>query len=171
MKAYLVRALVVIAALVLTPVNMAWAHGEPVIAVEPTVVPAGGQITVTGTEMESGEEFIITLEGPAGSIPLGEAAVIGEGEEGGFTATFTIPSDVVPGSYTVRAATEEGEAAQADLTVTEPSTEASAAPATVQEPTGEEHLLDRTKTAGENIAIFVAAVVSLVLGFWLIRRH
>jgi len=171
MKAYFVRAMVIVAALALTPIRVALAHGDPVIAVEPTVVAAGGQITVNGTEMEPGEVFAITLEGPAGSISLGEATATGESEEGGFTATFTIPADVAPGSYTVRAATEEGESAQADLTVTEPSAEASAAPATTQEPTGEEHVLDRAKPAGEIIAVIAAALTSLALGFWLIRRH
>ena len=141
------------------------------IAVEPTVVAAGGQIIVTGAEMEPGEKFAITLEGPAGSIPLGEAAVTGEGEEGGLVATFTIPSDTAPGSYIVRAATEEGEAAVADLTVTASSEAASAGPAVMQEPTGELHELDRTKPVVEAVAIVVASAVSLVLGFWLLRRH
>ena len=171
MKAYLMRSLVIVAVLALVPLGTALAHGEPVIAVEPTVVAAGGQITITGTEMEPGEEFAITLEGPAGSTPLGEAVANSEGEEGGFTATFTIPAEAAPGSYVLRAATQEGEAAVADLTVTSPTTEASAAPATIQEPTGEEHLLDRTKPVGETVAILVAAVTALVLGFWLIRRH
>src|SRR3990172_5507202 len=171
MKTYLVRSLIVFSVLALTPLGAALAHGEPVIAIEPAVVAAGGQISVTGTEMEPGEVFDVTLEGPAGSVPLGKAAATGEGKEGGFIATFTIPTETAPGSYTVRAATEEGEAAVADLTVTAPTAEASAAPATMQEPTGEEHQLDRTKPAGESVAIFAAAVVSLVLGFWLIRRH
>ncbi|HLF28975.1 MAG TPA: hypothetical protein VJG32_21825 [Anaerolineae bacterium] len=171
MKTYLVRSLIIVAALSLIPLGAALAHGEPVIGVEPTIVAAGGQITVTGTEMEPGEVFAITLEGPTGSVSLGEAAVTGEGEEGGFTATFTIAAETMPGSYTVRAATEEGEATVADLTVTAPTAEASTDPAMIQEPTGEEHLLDRTRPAGETAAVLAAAVVSLVLGFWLIRRH
>ena len=172
MKTFLVCSLIVFTVLAITPIGVARAHGEPVIAVEPTVVAAGGQITVTGTEMEPSEVFAITLEGPAGSIPLGEATVTSTGEEGGFTVTLAIPSDTPPGSYTVRAATEEGEAAEADLTVTAPSEQASAGPATIrQEPSDEPHELDRTKPAGEIVAIFAAAMVSLVLGFWLIRRH
>ncbi|HKZ82950.1 MAG TPA: hypothetical protein VJ793_04760 [Anaerolineae bacterium] len=171
MKAYLVRALIIVVVLVLTPVNLVWAHGEPVIAVEPAVAPAGGQITVIGTEMEPGEVFAITLEGPAGSIPLGEATATGEGEEGGFTAAFTIPSDVAPGSYIVRAATEEGEVATADLTLTEPSAEASAAPAmVVDEPSGELHALDRAKPAGQIAAVAVMIALSAAAGFVLIHK-
>ena len=171
MKVYLGRSLIIVAVLSMIPLGVALAHGEPVIAVEPAIVAAGGQITVTGTEMEPGEVFAITLEGPADSVPLGEAAVTGEGEEGGFTATFTLAAETMPGSYTVRAATEEGEAAVADLTVTAPNAEASTDPAMIQEPTGEEHLLDRARPAGETAAVLAAAVESLVLGFWLIRRH
>ncbi|HJW84366.1 MAG TPA: hypothetical protein VJ754_08670 [Anaerolineae bacterium] len=167
----LVRSLIVLAALTLAPVGIALAHGVPVIAVQPAVVAAGDQITVTGTEMEPGEVFTITLEGVSGSIPLGEAAVTGEGEEGGFTATFTIPADTAPGSYTVRAATEEGESAEADLTVTAPSAEASAGPAMAEEPTGEQHLLDRSKPIGQIAAVVVVIALSAAAGFVLVRSR
>jgi len=172
MKAYFVRTVVAMAALALIPVDVVWAHGEPVIAVEPTVVPAGDQVTITGTEMEPGEVFMITLEGPVESILLGEATATGEGEEGGFTAAFTIPSDVAAGSYAVRAVTEEGEAATADLTLTKPSTEASAAPAmVVDEPSGEPHALDRAKPAGQIAAVAVMIALSAAAGFVLIRKQ
>jgi len=161
----------VFAALVLAPFGMALAHGKPVIGVQPNLVAAGGQITVTGTEMEAGEEFTITLESVRGSILLGEVTVTGEGEEGGFTATFTIPADTAAGSYTVRATTEQGEAAVADLTVTAPSSQASAGPATVLEPTGELHQLDRTKPTGQVIGVVVLIALSSVIGFVLVRNR
>jgi len=167
----LVRSLTVLAALALAPVGIALAHGEPVIAVQPAVVAAGDQITITGIEMEPGEVFAITLEGVSGSLPFGEATVIGEGEEGGFTMAFTVPADTAPGSYTVRAATEEGESAEADLTVTAPSTEASADPAMAQEPTGEQHLLDRSKPIGQTAAVVVVIALSAAAGFVLIRNR
>ena len=47
MKTYLVRSLIVFSVLALTPLGAALAHGEPVIAIEPAVVAAGGQISVT----------------------------------------------------------------------------------------------------------------------------
>jgi hypothetical protein len=171
MRNVILRSLIVIAALIAAPVGLALAHGVPVIAVQPAVVAAGGQITVTGTEMELGEVFAITLEGVSGSVPLGEATVTGEGEEGGFTATLTIPEGTVPGSYTVRAATEAGEAAAADLTVTASSEQASAGPAMAQEPTGEQHLLDRSKPLGEIVAVVVVITLSAVAGFVLIRSR
>ena len=159
------------AAFALVPLSAALAHGEPVIAVEPAIVAAGGQITITGTEMEPGEVFTITLESLSGSIPLGDASVTGEGGEGGFTATFTVPSDITPGSYTVRATTEEGETASADLTVTAPSELARAEPAMVQEPTGELHEIDRSKPIGQIIAVVAVIAASAVGGLWLIRRR
>lgn len=162
--------LIMLATLILVPLRNAQAHGEPVIAVQPSIAPAGGQITITGTEMESGEIFAITLESTTSAIPLGEATATGEGEEAGFVATFTIPADAAPGSYTVRAATEEGEVTTADLAVTEASTQASAAPAMEQEPTGELHALDRTKPAGQTIGASLVALASLVLGVWLVRK-
>jgi hypothetical protein len=155
----------------LTPIRSALAHGEPLIDVQPAVAPAGGAITVTGTEMEPGEVFKITLESSTDSTPLGEATVTGEGEEGGFVAQFTIPIDVVPGSYTLRAATEQGEVASIDLTVTDASTKASANPAIVREPTGEEHVLDRSKPAGEVLGAVAVALASLGLGLWLVLRR
>lgn len=163
--------LMIATALAIVPLGAAMAHGEPVIAVEPAVAAAGGQIIITGTEMEPGEVFAITLEGVAGSILLGEATVAGEGEEGGFTATFTIPSDIAPGSYTVRAATEAGETATADLTITPPSEQASAAPAMAQEPTGELHEIDRSKPIGQIAAVVVVIALSAAAGFVLIRSR
>jgi hypothetical protein len=142
-----------------------------VIAVEPAVAAAGGQIIITGTEMEPGEVFTITLVGVAGSIPLGEAVATGEGDEGGFTATFTIPEGTTPGSHVVRAATEEGEATIADLTITAPSEAASAEPAMAREPTGELHLLDRTKPIGQIAAVVVMIALSAAGGFVLIRNR
>lgn len=171
MRVYVLRSLIIVAALVLAPVSIALAHGEPVIAVEPGVVPAGGTITVTGSEMEPGEVFVLTLEGPTGSIPLGEATATGEGGEGGFVTKFVIPANVAPGSYTVRAATEEGEAAVADLTVTAPSAEASAGPATVQQATGEPHVLDRGKPMGQVAGVVLLIALSAVLGFVLVRSR
>ncbi len=86
-------------------------------------------------------------------------------------ATFAIPEKTASGSYTVRAATDQGEATVADLTVTAPSREASAKPAEVREPTGEIHPLDRSKPAGQVAGAIVVAVVSGGLGLWLVRQR
>ncbi len=169
MKNFLVRNLIAIFMFALTGVGVVLAHGEPVIAVQPTIAAAGGQITVTGTEMEPDEVFTLTLEGPKGSIPLGKATATAQGEERGFTATFTIPADTPPGSYTVRAVTEDGGTATADLTVTAASTTASAGPATMQEASGEPHVLDRSKPVGQIIGIVAVALLSGGLGLWLVR--
>ena len=170
-RIYLLPSLIVLAALALMLPGVAQAHGEPVIAVNPAVVAAGGAITITGTEMEPGEVFVLTLEGSAGSVPLGEATVTGEGEEGGFTVSLTIPAETAPGSYMVQAATEEGETATADLTVTAPTAEASVGPATVQEPSGEPHIIDRTKPIGQIVVVGVLIALSAAVGFALMRSR
>jgi hypothetical protein len=169
MKSILVRSLIAIFAFALVGVGAALAHGEPVIAVQPTIVAAGGQINVIGTEMEPDEVFTLTLEGPRDSVPLGKATATAQGDEGGFSATFTIPADTPPGSYTVRATTEDGGTATADLTITAASTTASAGPAMMQEASGEPHVLDRTKPVGQIIGVIVAALLSGGLGLWLVR--
>lgn len=205
MNRHLFHILIVLTALTAAPLSVALAHGKAVIAVQPDVVAAGGQITVVGTEMEAGETFTITLEGTATSIPLGTATATasGAGEtsmssdtqmeatpevepqatvesvttpgseaaEGSFRVTFTIPRETAPGSYVVKATPEDGDTAEADLTVTAPSEQATAGPATIQEPTGEEHPLDRSKAAGEIVGIVAAATIGGGLGLWLVRRR
>ncbi|HLF87946.1 MAG TPA: hypothetical protein VI451_03310 [Anaerolineales bacterium] len=118
-----------------------------------------------------GEHFTITLEGITGSMPLGEVEVSQtEGEEGGFELTLVIPPETQPGFYTIRATSDEGETASADLTVTEPSEEAIDQPATISEPSGEPHELTRTKAAGQIATVLVLALVSLGAGGWLVRK-
>lgn len=171
MKTRLVLGLLIATAWAFLPAGAAWAHGEPIITVQPAVVAAGQEITVTGTEMEAGEVFVLTLEGLAGSVSLGEMTVVGDGEEGGFTATFTVPADAKPGAYRVSAAAEDGDTTSADLTVTAPSDTASNEPAMAQEPTGELHQIDRTKPIGQVIGIVVAAALTAAAGFVLIRHR
>lgn len=154
-----------------TSPSLALAHGEPVISVQPPTVAAGSQITIVGTEMEPGEIFAISLESTSGVIPLGEATATGEGEEAGFEATFTIPDGVAPGSYTIRATTEEGEEAVADLMITLPSDQADAGPATILEPSGEPHPLDRTKPTRQIVGALFVAFASAGLGLWLVRQR
>ncbi|HID54076.1 MAG TPA: hypothetical protein EYP41_18815 [Anaerolineae bacterium] len=169
MKKQLLLILILLSALALMPAGLALAHGGPEIVVEPTIVPAGGEITITGSEMEEGELFLITLEGMTDSILLGEADAVEEGGEGGFEVTFIVPLDTPPGAYTVRAATDE-ETALVEITITPPTDEASDEPVTIQEPSGELHDLDRSKPVIQVIGVVIAALVSLGLGFWLVRR-
>ena len=170
MKKQRLSILILFIALALMPVGLVLAHGGPEITAEPTIVPAGGEITITGGEMEEGELFVITLEGMTDSILLGEAAVIEEEGEGGFEATFIVPFDTPPGAYTVRAATDD-ETALVEITITPPVEKASAEPAVaIQEPSGELHELDRSKPAVQIIGVVIAALASLGLGFWLVRR-
>jgi hypothetical protein len=161
------RALVLASGMALAFASEVRAHGEPVIVVEPAIVAAGSEVTVTGSEMEPGEVFTIALEGTTASVTLGEATAAGEGEQAGFVVEFLIPADTPPGSYTLRATTEEGETATADLTITAPTETAGDEPATVQEPSGELHALERSKpfppVAGASVVALLAAGLGLRL--------
>ena len=159
------------AVLVLIPASVVFAHGEPVLRVEPPIAAAGGSITVTGTEMEPGEVFSLVLEGAATSVSLGQVTVEGDGDEGGFEVIVSLPIDLAPGSYRVRASTEAGETAVADLTVTASAADADPGPAMVEEPSGEPHLLDRARSPGQAVGIAAASAASAILGVWLIRRR
>jgi len=158
------------AAFITWPNGVALAHGEPIIVVEPTIAAAGGEITVTGSEMEPGEVFVITLEGSTGTIVLGEATVTVESEEGGFVTTFFIPVDVLPGSYIVTATAEDEDATTADLEITAPVEAASSAPVEMTEPSGEEHTLDRAKPAGQITGVVLVIAITALAGFLLVRR-
>ena len=159
-----------VALLAIIPTSVAFAHGEPVIRVDPAIVAVGGSITVTGTEMEPGEVFNLVLEGAATSVSLGQATAEGEAEEGGFVVTLPVPGDLAPGSYRLRASTEEGESAVADLTVTAAVAQADAGPAMVQEASSEPHVLERRKPVGQIAGVALLAAASAAVGLWLIRR-
>lgn len=123
-------ALILLLALALFPVGTALAHNQPTIRVEPSIVAAGGKLTVIGSDMSADLEFTITLERVGKSIPLGSAtAMAPTSGEGGFTEAFVVPANTPPGSYTVRAQTQSGKiSATADLTVTRTMPSASLTP-------------------------------------------
>jgi hypothetical protein len=78
----------------------------------------------------------------------------------------------VPGSYTVRAATDTEEAVTADLTVTASASNASAGPAMIMsEPSGEPHAVDRAKPVSQIIAAMAVIALSATGGFILIRSQ
>ena len=156
--------------IVFAPLGMTMAHGVPEIAVDPTVVAAGRTITVTGSAMEDGVKYTITLEGTKGSVPLGEATAKGT-PAASCVVQFTIPESTSLGSYTVRAVTVDGDVATTDLTVTAPSAQASSGPAMTAMASADPHVLDRTKPFGQIIAVVVVIILSSMGGLVLVRRQ
>lgn len=169
MKTIVFRSWLIAILLALLSISVALAHGQPVISVQPTSAAPGGQITITGTDMEEGEVFAITLENATGVIPLGEATAVKDGDEAGFAVTLTLPEDLAPGFYLVRAATEEGEATTADLTIVALAEQAGGE-AMPMEATAALHVLDRTKSGLQIGVVALVALVSAALGFRLIRN-
>jgi hypothetical protein len=147
------------------------AHGQHTIIVNPALVAAGSNIVITGSGMEVGESYTISLVGMSGSVKLGEATAVARGTEGGFEAAFVVPPETLPGNYTVRATTATGEEATADLTVTPPSSQASSSPATMPMPSGAPHVLPRTKPAGVVAELAAGALLSAGLGLWLVVKR
>lgn len=94
-----------------------FAHGQPQITVTPDIIAPGGKITVKGVTMGANEQFRISLEGLKFRADLG---VVKSDASEKFTAAFAIPSNVPAGDYLVKALSEDGDAATADLSVTAP---------------------------------------------------
>lgn len=163
----LTRSFVLALVIALASSGSALAHGEPIITVEPSVAVPGGQITITGADMEDGEVFKITLENASGTVKLGEATSTEDGEEAGFTVVFTLPNDLAEGFYLLRAVTDEGESAAADLTIVSSANETTAMS---MEASAAQHTLDRSKPPVLIGSVIIFVLFSASLGLWLIRR-
>jgi hypothetical protein len=137
------------------------AHGEASISVSPTAVAPGGTVTLTGEELEAGENFTITLSGIAFERALGTVAV----EEEGFEQSFEIPDDAPPGTYRVRATSEEGEVLTTELTI-----QGGAEPGE-RTPSDELMDLDRSRSPTELAVIGGLLIASLIAGVVLIRQE
>ena len=168
MIAKLIISVLIAVLLTILSAGVVFSHGEPTIAVEPAVASPGSQITIIGSDMEDGEVFQITLEGMINTIPLGEASAKQVGDEAGFTADFTLPSDLSTGSYTVQAATDEGETTTADLTIAA-STQPMSRNTGPMPARAEPEVIDRSKPLVEVGLIVVLALLSAVAGIFLIR--
>lgn len=140
------------------------AHGGAEIAVEPSTVPAGGTITLTGEGLGAGETFDVHLEGLSGTIELGEFTADAEGR---VVTRFALPADLEPGSYVVEAVAEDGEAVTAELQVV--ASEAPAA-AVERQTTAATMELDRSRTWGEWLAAGLVIVLSLAGGGYVLLR-
>ena len=167
MKSNFIRSLFIALLVSVLSVSVALAHGTPIITVEPAVAIPGGQITVTGKDMVAGESFKLTLEGMAGVVQLGDATAVQNGSEAGFTATYTLPADLAPGTYSIRSTAEDGDSTSADLTI------ASSAPMNTQpmQASAEPLTLDRSKSPLVIGSVILLALISGGLGMWLVRLH
>lgn len=142
------------------------AHGEATLTVSPSVVAPGGPITIKAEGVEANETFTMTLEGMTVRITLGTVTV---GDDKDFHQEFTVPADVPPGVYQMRATTAGGEVITAELTVrAETSATEQAPPA---KPSAEFMQLDRRKSTSELVVIIAGLLLSAGLGLVLLRRR
>src|SRR6266498_1127916 len=166
MKTIFLRSLSIALLLGIFVAGTAPAHGTPTITIQPTVVSPGGQITVTGADMEEGESFKLTLESMNGIVQLGEATAAKNGDEAGFTAIFTLPADLTPGSYFVRCIAEDGDSTSADLTIAASSVQTNPQQ---MEASAEPLVLARSKSPLLIGSVVVLALINAGLGVGLIR--
>lgn len=142
---------------------IALAHGGAELTVSPTVTTPGGDITVKGEGVESGETFTITLEGLNFEATLG-AVTVGDDED--FHQDFPVPADLPPGTYQVRATSVEGEVLTTELMVEAGATTTEqAAPAA---PSAELMQLERSLSTGQLALIIAGLVVIAAVGLWLV---
>lgn len=87
-----------------------------------------------------------------------------DGEEGGFTATFTLSSDLKPGTYRVCCVAEDGHTEAADLIIP-----TNANPMPPMEASTEPLVLDRSKSPLLIGSVTILALLSVGLGVWLVR--
>lgn len=135
------------------------AHEPTSVTVEPNTAHPGEEITVRGEGFEDSVEVEITLEGVRGMIHLGEATV----QDGDFSVNLSVPQDVRPGSYQLRASGEES--AGIDFAVLEPTSEA-------QEPTvhtDEEETVSHNRPPALLSVLGVVLAVGAIIGVLLVR--
>jgi hypothetical protein len=91
--------------------TQALAHGQSVTA-DPTSGGPGATISVKGEQLGGNREIPVVLIGMGKEIALGNAMST---PQGAIDAQFSLPNDLVPGSYALRAKGKED--ADADFTV------------------------------------------------------
>lgn len=111
--------IVVLAAATLTVAMLAIAapsasaDGATGVAVQPLTPKPGDVITVKGDLLGPNSEVEVRIIGLEVDIDLGEVQA---DEEGDFTAEFTVPAELTPGTYQIRAT--GAESATTQITVT-----------------------------------------------------
>lgn len=122
--------------------GIAGARGEAAISVESSVATPGRQITITGTGMEDGQAFKLTLDGASGVYELGHANATQNGGEAALVEACTLPSELTSGSYLLLFVAEGGQSATPDLTIAASSEQMNTQ---AMEASAESLVLDRPK--------------------------
>ncbi len=90
---------------------------DPAITAEPTIVEAGGEVTITGTGFPAGVNVTVQLQDTEGN-KIGDPVSVLVDEDCGFTTPITVPEDTPPGIIIVDAQPDDGsEGAQTPIAV------------------------------------------------------
>lgn len=155
------------------------AHEKGAIHLKAKEVPAGGELVIRGEKLPKSAPIRLTLRGALASHALGEVRTTATGT---FDARITLPAEARPGSYSVVALADDGDAvARAELVVTAPlevhdmATHAAADTSTVSapHPTADMMKLDSSTSGVEWGVIAIIIALSLAGGFVLLAgaRH
>ncbi len=104
--------LATLAALLALGAGLARADGGRSVAVKPLAARPGDPITVTGAGLGASRQVEIRLVGQGLDLDLGELAAAADGD---FEGTLTLPPDLRPGTYQLRAVGDGAEATQLTL--------------------------------------------------------
>ena len=104
-------ALVMLMATLAIGSGTAWAHGQSV-SVDPASARPGDTITIVGKELGGNRDVGIVLMGMGKEVVLGTTKATPQGE---ISAQMTLPAELAPGSYQLRAKGKED--ADADLAI------------------------------------------------------
>ena len=156
--------------LLLQMVSMAVAHGSATLIAEPNQAAAGEDITITGSDMEDGENFTITLEGLFETFQLGHV----EAADEGFSMAVTIPGGALPGLYSLVATFAEGETVLTEFVVLEAGSAAVDEHAEGESETlvtAEKVDLDLNRSSLE-MGLAVGVILTAGIGgLWLVKRE
>ena len=95
-----VQAIVFVLSVELATWGVALATGGTSVAVQQLTPKPGQEITVKGESLGANSQVDVVLTGSGRRVDLGTVAADGTGD---FTATFTLPADLPPGTYQLQA--------------------------------------------------------------------
>jgi methionine-rich copper-binding protein CopC len=146
--------------------SFAFAHGGAEVSVSPAAASPGGEVDVHVEGYGPETTVSVTLEGVRGSVLAGTVTTDSEGDA---TLTVTLPADLQPGSYSLKAAGGD-DSETTDLSVTA-TAQGGQTPTGASSPApGEQSFTYRQPTA-QWVGIAVAAMVVALAGFALVLRR
>lgn len=146
-------------ALLITPFAAAASSGlPPTITIGSALTDSGSVIEVVGLDFPASSSVELHLDSSAGPLPLGTAATDGSGY---FLERATLPADLAPGTWQLRATASDGSTAAGTFLAGSPSLAAD-----VDAVTAPDEAVTAVGNSGSDIAfmIVIAFLIAAVVG-------